>query len=205
MKIQTANLARMELHDLIGNTIAPLPVSLISTIGQDGTFNAAPFSFVAPVCSKPPVICISFGLRQGQKKDTVRNIEFSHDFVVNTVDEAMLEQAVNASADYPAEVDEIKVVGLNAVSSEMVKSPRIAEAKVSLECRLVQKLEMVEELPEGQALRAVIFGKVVLAHVSDEVWVNGKIDPSRLRSVGRVSGDLYCKTGDIVEVKRPSV
>ena len=205
MKIQTANMARMELHNLIGDAIAPLPVALISTIGQDGTFNAAPFSFIAPVCSKPPVICVSFGLRLGQKKDTVRNIEFSHDFVVNTVDETMLQQAVNASGDYPAEVDEIKLVGLTAVSSETVKSPRIAEAKVSLECQLVQKLEMVEELPEGPALRAVIFGKVVMAHVSDEVWVGGKIDPSRLRAVGRVSGDLYCKAGDVVEVKRPSV
>ena len=203
MKIETVNLTREESHDLIGNAIAPLPVAFISTVGADGTYNAAPFSFVAPVCSKPPVICISFGLRQGQKKDTLRNIEFSHDFVVNVVDDTLISQAVKASADYPSGVDEIKEVGLTAISSEKVKSPRIAESKVSLECRLVQKLEIVEQLPEGQGLRAIVFGEVVLAHIKDEVWVRGKIDPSQLGAVGRVGKDLYCRTGEIFELKRP--
>lgn len=203
MKIQTANLERQQLHDLIGNSIAPLPVALISTIGQDGTFNAAPFSFVAPVCSKPPIICVSFGLRQGQKKDTLSNIEFSHDFVVNIVNETLISQAIKTSGDYPSNIDEIKEVGLTAISSEKVQSPRIAESKVSLECQLVQKLEMPEELSEGQGFRAIIFGEVVLAHISEEVWVDGKIEPSRLGAIGRVGKDLYCRTGEIFEMKRP--
>lgn len=202
MKIETANLNRQELHDLLGNTITPLPVALISTIGEDGTHNAAPFSFIAPVCSKPPIICVSFGLREGKKKDTLRNIEFSHDFVINVVDETIISHAVQMSGDYPSSIDEIKEVRLTAVRGEKVKSPRIAESKVSLECRLVQKLEMLEELRDGQGLRAIIFGEVVLAHIKDEVWVEGKIEPSRLRAVGRMGKDTYCRTGDIFEMKR---
>jgi len=197
MKIETANLERQELHELIGTVIAPLPIALISTIGQDGKYNAAPFSFVAPVCLKPPIICVSIGLRQGQKKDTTKNIEFSHDFVVNVVDEALVKPAIQASADYPSDVDEIKEVGLTAIASEKVQSPRVAESKVSLECRLVQKLELVE----GQGLRSIVFGEVVLVHVKDELWVEGKIEPSRLRAVGRMGKDLYCRTGDIFEMK----
>ncbi len=203
MKIETANLGRRELHDLIGNTIAPLPVALISTIGQDGTHNVAPFSFIAPVCPKPPTICVSIGLRRGQKKDTLRNIEFSHDFVVNVVDETLISHAIQASSDYPSGIDEIKEVGLTAVSSEKVKSPRVAESRVSLECRLVQKLEILEELREGQGLRAIIFGEVVLAHIKDEVWVEGKVEPSLLRAVGRLGQDIYCRTGDVFVMKRP--
>lgn len=162
MKIETANLGRQELHELIGNTITPLPVALISTRGQDGTNNAAPYSFVAPVCSKPPIVCVSFGVRQGQKKDTLSNIEFSHDFVVNVVDETLISKVIQASADYPSGVDEINEVGLTALPGEKVKSPRIAESKVSLECRLVQKLEILEELREGPGLRAIIFGEIML-------------------------------------------
>jgi len=86
------------------------------------------------------------------------------------VDETLISQAVKATADYPANVDEIKEAGLTALSSEKVKSPRIAESKVSLECQLVQKLEMIEEFREGPGLRAIVFGEVVLAHVKDEVW-----------------------------------
>lgn len=208
MKIETKNLERRQLHDLLGNSIAPLPVALISTIGPDGINNAAPFSFITPVCSKPPTICVSFGLRQGQKKDTLRNIEFSHDFVINVVDETLISQAVKAAADYPPDVDEIKETGLTAVKSEKVKAPRIAESKVNLECRLVGKLEMLEELREGagrKGLRAVVFGEVVMAHVKDEVWSEGRIDPSRLRAVGRLGADLYCRTGDTLVLKRPQL
>jgi flavin reductase (DIM6/NTAB) family NADH-FMN oxidoreductase RutF len=201
MKIETAKLSWLEAHDLLGTVVAPLPVALISTIGPDGTHNAAPFSFIAPVCSKPPIVCITIGLRQGQKKDTLRNIEFSRDFVVNVVDETMISKAVQTSADYPSDVDEIKEVELTAISSEKVKSPRVAESKASLECQLVQKSEIPEEREEGEGLRAIVFGKVVMAHVRDEFWVGGKVDPARLGMVGRVGERLYCRTGDIFEMK----
>jgi len=81
------------------------------------------------------------------------------------------------SLEYPANVDEIGEAGLTALSSEKVKSPRIAESKVSVECRLVQKLEMIEEFRQGPRLRAIVFGEAILAHVKNEVWVEGKIDP----------------------------
>ncbi len=183
---------------MIGIALTPRPVTLVSTIGQNGSYNAAPFSSTAHISSKPLIICISFGLRKGQKKDTLKNIEFSHDFVVNVVDEDLIQQTVQTSADYPGDIDEIREVGLTALSSEKVKSPRIAESKVSFECQLIQKLELVE----GQDLRSVVFGEVVLMHINDELWIEGKIDPSRLRAVGRLGIGLYCRTEDILEINR---
>ncbi len=205
MKIEAAKTGRMELHDLLGTAMGPLPIAFISTVGPDGVYNAAPISVCAPGCSKPAILCISMGLRLGQKKDSIRNIEYSHDFVVNCVDEGIIKQAVQASADYPAGVDEIKATGLTAVKGDIVKSPRISEAKVSLECKLVQKLEMVEEYKEGPGLRSIIFGEVVLAHIKDEVWVDGKIDPRRLKPIGRVGANLYSKQGEIFELKHSGV
>ncbi len=197
MQIEMASLEREELHELLGSIIVPLPIALISTIGEDGIYNAAPFSLVIPVCWKPPIVCASFGLRKGQKKDTLRNIEFSEDFVVNIVDEAFIKPTIQTSADYPSGTDEIKEVGLTAIAADRVKSPRIAESQISLECRLVEKLE----LGDGQNLRGIIFGEVVLAHVRDELWDDGKIQPSRLRTVGRLGSEIYCRTGDIFEME----
>jgi flavin reductase (DIM6/NTAB) family NADH-FMN oxidoreductase RutF len=205
VKIETTKTGRMELHDLIGTAMGPLPVAFISTVGPDGTYNAAPFSFTAPVCSKPTILCVSIGLRAGQKKDTLINIESARDFVVNCVDESMISQVIQASADYPRGVDEIKVTGLTAVKSDRVKSPRVSEAKVSLECKLVQKLELIEEYKEGPGLRAIIFGEVVLAHIKEEVWAGGKIDPNRLRTIGRVGANLYSKPGEIFELRHSGV
>ena len=205
MKIEAGKTGRMELHDLIGTAMGPLPVAFVSTVGPDGNYNAAPFSFCAPVCSKPAILCISIGLRAGQKKDTVRNIEYAQDFVVNSVDEGILKQVVQASADYPSGVDEIKATGLTAVKGDRVKSPRVSEAKVSLECKLVQKLELLEEYKEGPGLRAIIFGEVILAHVKDEVWTEGKINARLLKTIGRVGANLYSRPGEIFELKHSGV
>ncbi len=202
MEFDTTRLGRQELHDLIGNAMVPLPIAFITTVGEDGSYNAAPFSFAAPVCAKPPTIVVSFARNKGQKKDTLRNIEFSGDFVINVVDEGMIKQAVHASADFPSGTDELKAVGLTAAMSVKVKSPRVAESKISMECRLVQKMELVEE---GNGLRAIVFGEVVQMNVRDEVLVNGEIDPSRLKAVGRLGRSIYCWTGDTFEVKRPRI
>jgi len=201
MKIETKYLAWPKLHELMGSIVAPRPIAFISTIGPDGTYNAAPFSSASQVCSKPPVICVTFSLRMGQKKDTLKNIEFSHDFVFNLVDEDIIKQVVQASADYPYGVDETKQVGLTVIKSEKVKSPRIAEAKVSLECSFMQKLELVEEYPFGTGIRGIVFGEVVLVHIKDDVWVDGKVDPRRLKTIGRIGPDLYCRTTEIFEMK----
>ncbi len=193
MKIEMASLDREEVHELVGRVIMPRPIALISTIGDDGVYNAAPFSAVTSVCSKPPIICVSIGLRRGQKKDTWRNIEFSGDFVINIMDETLIKPTLQTSANYPSDVDEIKKVGLTAIVGDRVKSPRVAEAQVSLECRLVQRLEF----GEGENLRYVIFGEVILTHVKDELLVDGKIEPARLKALGRIGGGIYCRTGDI--------
>jgi flavin reductase (DIM6/NTAB) family NADH-FMN oxidoreductase RutF len=201
MKIEAEKTGRMELHELICTALGPLPVALISTVGPDGTYNVAPFSFVAPVCSKPAVLVVSIGLRAGQKKDTIRNIEYTTDFVVNSVDEGMIKQAVQTSADYPYGFDEFKATGLTPVKSNVVKSPRVSEAKISLECKVLQKLDFIEEYKEGRGLRAIFFGEVVVAHVKDEVWSAGKIDPRLLKAVGRYGSNLYSGPAGIFESK----
>ena len=197
MNIEVANLEETALHELLGRAIAPLPIALVSTVGEKGTYNAAPFSLLFPVCWKPPIICVSIALRKGQKKDTQRNIEFARDFVINVMDETRIKPTIQASADYSSEVDEIKEVGLTAIRADRVKSPLIAEAQVSFECQLRQQLE----LGTGQSLRSIIFGEAVLAHVKDELWVNGHIEPSLMRAVGRVGRGIYCHTTDIFRVK----
>jgi len=196
MKIEMKDLRGPQIHELLTSAISPLPIALISTVGEDGIYNAAPYSLTIPVSWKPPIICVSIGLRGKEKKDTLRNIEFSRDFVINTMDEGQIKPTVQTSAGYPSNVDEMKEVGLTAVASERVKAPRVGEAQVSLECRFVQKVEF----GEGEDLRSVIFGEVLLVHVKDDVWVSERIEPSQLKAVGRVGNGIYCSTRDIFKV-----
>jgi flavin reductase (DIM6/NTAB) family NADH-FMN oxidoreductase RutF len=202
MKINPANLNKRDLHELFVSAILPRPIAFVSTIGKDGVFNLAPFSFFIPLCLKPAIVGLGIGWRRdGQKKDTLRNIEYSKDFVVNIVTETLAEAMNQASAEYPSGVDEFREVGLTPVKADLVKAPMVAESPVSIECKLIQILKF-GEIPTGSH---VVIGEVVLAHIRDELWSGDHIEVTKLKAIGRLGGDLYCRTTDTFEMKRISI
>ncbi|MEE8418941.1 MAG: flavin reductase family protein [Dehalococcoidales bacterium] len=201
MKINPADVDGRGTHELIMSAVVPRPIAFISTIGEDGTLNLAPFSAYTSICLKPALLCFSISRRRnGQEKDTLLNIKSSEDFVINVVDEDLAEAMNQTSADYPSEVDEFKQVGLTPAKSDIVKAPRVAESPVSMECKLHQILEFGE--PPGGA--RVVIGEVVLIHVRDELWTGSFIDPEKLKAVSRIGGmDGYCRSTDIFKMSRP--
>ena len=48
-----------------------------------------------------------------------------------------------------------------------------------------------------------MIGEVLLVHVRDEFARDGCIDLSRLRPVGRLAGNQYCRIGEVLELARP--
>ncbi len=200
MKIVPGELTKMESHELMMSAIVPRPIAFVSTIGENGVFNLAPYSSFAPVGTSPAFVCFHTGLkRDGQKKDTLLNIQFSKDFVINVVTEELAGAMNRTAADFPADVDEFKEAGLTPVPCDLVKAPRLAESPVNLECKLFQILE----LPPSPAAGHLIIGQVVLVHASDDLWTGKDIDITKLRAIGRLGGQLYCKVSDIFEMKRP--
>lgn len=199
MRIDPSGLTGKEIYQLMSGAIVPRPIAWVSTVGANGVHNLAPFSYFSGICSRPPTICLSIARRNGDKKDTVLNIEWAGDFVINVVDETLVEKMNQTSADYPPEVSEFDVVGLTPIRGDRVKSPRVGEAPISMECRLVQMLEFGDP-PDRTSL---IIGEIVQMHIVDRVLRDGKIDFAQLRAVGRLAGDLYCRTGDLLSLKRP--
>ena len=80
--------------------IVPRPVALVSTIDKDGVANVAPFSFFAGVGSNPPTVLFCPTLRSNaadrpdDRKDTLRNVEQTGEFVINVVSTAIAEASV---------------------------------------------------------------------------------------------------------------
>ena len=98
MKIDPANLDWQETHELVVSAIVPRPIAFVSTVGEDNVFNVAPFSLYGGICPKPMLIGFSIGwTSEGKKKDTLVNIEYTRDFVVNGVDEE-LAKAMNKTS-----------------------------------------------------------------------------------------------------------
>jgi len=179
--------------------VVPRPIAWVSSLSADAIANVAPFSFFMAVCNDPPTLAFSSGRREGGKKDTVRNIEYTQDFVVNMVDDALAEQMNLTSGEYSPDIDEFALTGLTAAPGVKVRAPRVAEAPISMECRVVQIL------PVGHGPHSLVLGEIVYFHIRDDLYNpnTGRVDMHKLHPVGRLAGNLYTHVHDIFEMKRP--
>lgn len=200
MELDPNAIGEAAAYKLLIGCVVPRPIAWVSTIDLAGIRNLAPFSFFMGVCGDPPTIAFSSGPREGGRKDTVRNVEAIGEFVVNVVDDAHAEAMNASSGEYPPEVDEFTVAGLQGSPGVRVKAPRVATAPISLECRVAQIVRV------GHRPHSVVFGEVVYMHVRDDLYDarTGRIDVAVLRPVGRLAGHMYSHTHDVFEMKRPN-
>jgi len=190
-----------DIYSLMTGAIVPRPIAFVSTVNAGGARNLAPFSFFTGVSADPPVVCFS-PLRRasdGSRKDTLRNIEATGEFVVNVVPEEIAQQMNACSPEFPPEVDEFEISGLTAVASDLVKPPRVGESKISMECRLIRIVE-VSDKPLGGSL---VIGEVLRFHIAGEIADGFRIDADKLRAIGRMGGPDYVRTADRFVMIRP--
>ena len=183
------------------STILPRPIAWVSTVSAEGKTNLAPFSFFQGVTSAPPTLLfVPVNLRDGTKKDTLRNIEATGEFVVNLVSHAQVETMNACSALLPFGESEFEAFGVESVAADMVKPLRVAGAPVSFECRL----HSITRIGEGPAAANVVFGLIQVMHIEDAViGADGKVDPLKLDLVARLGGEAYTRMGEIFSLKRP--
>jgi flavin reductase (DIM6/NTAB) family NADH-FMN oxidoreductase RutF len=134
-------------------------------------------------------------------KDTLVNVRATREFVVNIVNEDIVEQMNVCAAEFPANVDEFAMSGLTPIASDVVRAPRVVESPVSMECKLLQIVEISAQPMGGN----IVIGEVVRFHVDDRIIDAGsyKIDAEKLRAVGRMSGYDYARTRDRFALVRP--
>ena len=198
MQLDPTTLESTAVYKLLISSVVPRPIAWVSSVDAAGVPNVAPFSYFMAITDQPPTIAFSCSPRAGTKKDTLRNVEAAREFVVNIVDDDRAEQMNITSGEYPPEVDEFALARLTAVPSALVKAPRVAEAPINMECKLVQIL------PVGKA--NLILGQVVQWHVRDDIYDpgTGRFDMHKLKPLGRLTGNLYSHIHQIFEMKRPN-
>ena len=204
MRIIPAQASPTDVQRILVGAVVPRPIAFVSTISPDGVLNLAPFSFFNAVCTDPPVICVAISRPPAgdprTHKDTLANIEAIGEFVVNIVAEPIAEQMNLTSGHYPSDVDEFSLSRLTPVKSDLVKPPRVGESPVAFECKSIHNI-LVSDRKGGSNL---ILGEVVCIHIADFVVdEKNRIDPVRLRAVGRMGGISYVRTSDLFEYIRP--
>ena len=190
-----------ETHKLMIGSIIPRPIAFVSTRSKDGKNNVAPFSYFNGVCSKPPTIMFAPARRgwDGEEKDTLINIRDTEEFVVNIVSESFAEKMVMCATDFDSDVDEFEISGLTPTNSQKIKPPRVGEAKISFEC----KLNQIVEIGDGTAGSGfVVIGTIVLFHIDDGIYDNGRILTDKLEPLGRLAGNWYTRSPDTLIIDR---
>ena len=178
-------------YKLMASLIVPRPIALVTTLGESGVVNAAPFSMFNMVGEDPPLLMISLNrLKDGRLKDTAANILRSGEFVVHIADEAIGQQMHDCGHAFGPEVSELDVVGLGTEPSLTVKPPRIAQAPVAFECVLHEKMETDS--------RYVFFGRVQWMAARDglidtELW---RVNLRDYEPVARFGASFYIRCGD---------
>lgn len=183
--------------------VQPRPIAWVSSVSADGQANLAPFSFFNVVCAKPATIAFSPMLSgpQAVKKDTVKNIELSKEFVVQVVSRKNASAMNLTSAEVDARVDEFELAGLEKLPGRRVSVPRVAQAQAWMECRLNQ----IVWVGEGSGSGCLIMGEVVCIEIDDALLLDDRVDLDLLDPIGRLSGSDYCGVKDRFSLQRPDI
>jgi len=191
----------LDVYHLLVGVVAPRPIAWVTSQDAEGRINLAPFSFFNVFGANPPVVVFSPLLRRdGSRKDTLRNVEATGEFVLNAAVEKLAEQMNLSSKELPYGESEAALTGLTLKPSVKVKPPRLAETPVSIEC----KLRQIIPLGDGPLAGNLVIGDVLMMHIDDAVLdEQGRVDPRKLGIIARLGGDTYCRTTELFEMQRP--
>lgn len=190
-------------HNPFKALVAPRPIAWVSSVDLDGVLNLAPFSFFNAVADQPPTIVFApNGPRPGGgAKDTLRNIEQTNEFVVNLCSWELRDAMNKSSAHVDPEVDEFELAGLTAAESVHVKTPRVAEAPASLECRFITRMRLPSTNPKIE--NNMVIGEVVGIHIDDKIIDDGMVDMAAYHPLARLGYMDYTAVDSTFEMLRP--
>src|SRR6476619_5778795 len=81
-------------YRLLTSLVVPRPIAWVSTLDAQGNGNLAPHSFFTVASGRPPVVLFS----SLGRKDTVRNIEETGEFVLSFTAESRIDEINDSSA-----------------------------------------------------------------------------------------------------------
>lgn len=180
----------LEFYKLLTAVVVPRPIAWVSSVSETGVDNLAPHSFFTVAGLQPPIVQFtSIG-----RKDTLRNIEETGEFVVNFAHEGLLDEVNATGVDLPADVSEFDVAAVEREPSTRVRAPRVKDSPVALECRLHTIVRV------GGC--SVIMGQVLIAAIADTVLDSGFPKTDLLRPLSRLGGDEWGLTPPIRTARR---
>ncbi len=140
----------------------PSHIVLVSTMSKTGVPNVAPFGMFMIASSKPPMIALGIS----PKSDTYKNIMDTKEFTIGIPEIGSLNKVYKSGDKVAPIVNEFEYAGLTPYSALQVKSYRIEECCVNIECTFNWAQEAGNHF--------IICGNVLCADINEEIWVKAK-------------------------------
>jgi len=206
LTLELKDLKTAEKQNWLQHAIAPRPIAFASTIDKEGNVNLSPFSFFNMFSTDPPIIIFSPSrrVRDNTTKHTLQNVLEIPEVVINICDYNMVQQLSLTSCDYPKEVDEFIKAGFTKQTALHIKPPMVKEAKVKLECKVLE----IKSLGNTAGAGNLVIAEVLCMHI-DETILNNEgtmIDQRKLQHVARLGGNWYSVVNEqsLFQVPRPN-
>jgi flavin reductase (DIM6/NTAB) family NADH-FMN oxidoreductase RutF len=189
------------------HAVAPRPIAFASTIDAAGNVNLSPFSFFNLFSSNPPIVIFSPSRRgrDNTTKHTLENVKEVAEVVINICDYSMVQQVSLSSCEFEKGVDEFIKAGFTKQASTLIKPPMVAEAKIKLECKVIE----IKSLGETGGAGQLVIAEVLLMHVDESILNDDQsmIDQTKIELIARLGGDWYCKTNsnNLFQVPKPNI
>lgn len=185
--------------------VIPRPIAWISSVSSEGTHNLAPFSYFNIISDDPPMIMFSTtgSHISGGSKDTLHNVEETGEFTINLVTFSSSEAMNISSMDFVRNIDEFETTNVAHVEGNLVKSRRVKESPISLECIYHQSVQL--PVPHGSDLiNRMVIGTVVGIHVNPNILTSdNRIDINKVNLIARLGYNSFAKITEDFEMKRP--
>ena len=165
------------------NLLNPVPAVLISCADENGKPNVMTAAWAGTICSDPVMVSVS-----------IRKQRYSHDiiartgeFVMNLSTKKLAKVTDFVGVRSGRDIDKFALEGkmkLTPYPSRFVKAPGIEESPVSLECKVVQVLEL--------GTHDMFIAKVLSTNVDDTYLdENGKLDLKKAELIAYNHGEYY--------------
>lgn len=179
-----------DFYRVLNSVVVPRPIAWVCSRSASGVDNLAPHSFYTVACVDPPVVQFtSVG-----RKDSLNNIEATHDFTVSLTPEPLFEQINATSTDFPPDVSEAERTGVRLEPAEQVKAMRVAGSPVTIECTFHGTVSLGDS--------TVVFGRVVGISAWESTVRDGRPRIEHLRPLARLGGNEWSTIGEVKEIPR---
>jgi flavin reductase (DIM6/NTAB) family NADH-FMN oxidoreductase RutF len=176
-------------HDPYNAIVGPRPIGWITSINFKGDINLAPYSYFNSVSTDPPMVMFA----SDGRKDTIEFVEETGEFVCNLAVWHLRAHVKDTSLTFARGINEMEVVGLEAIPSVLVKPPRVKASPCALECKWLQTVQL-KDIDGNPAPRFIAFGQVIGIHIDENFIKDGFLDTGAMKPIARAGYQEYFVT-----------